>query len=213
MDSEVKRKLREFQPHVWHPFEKDDYRYAWRKQYLIGVIKEFFRDVSRCHQRVWKGYCDYDLFSIFDWFLEIIRPMLLEFKETRNGSPLEENNISHAMFLDDKERDQDIHKDWDAVLDRMISLFGEANEASCSRNNPFEEDYMKAFSDVQDRTRNESEAHTGVGTRVHFPDEYPEYKELAEKYIATEKELRQYRLNCKDEAFQLFSKWFYDLWD
>lgn len=211
-DKKLKEKLRHFHPHVWHPFEKEQYRYAWKKENLLGIVKEFFRDISRCHQRAWKGYCDYDLFSIFDWFTEIIRPMLFEFKETRNGSPVEENNLSHAIFLDDKERDKDVHKKWDAVLDRMIFLFGEANEASSSRSNPYEDDYMKAFSEVQNREK-DTKAHKGAGVRVHFPDEYPEYKELAEKYTAAEKELEQYLLHCKNEAFQLFSKWFYDLWD
>lgn len=208
-DRELKKRLKDFRPKVWHPFDRETYRQEWRGKKMTGVFQQFCRDFRYSRQRVFKGYCDYDLFSIYDWFLEIIRPMLLEFKETRHGSPVQENSLSQAVFLGEKERDQDIHKNWDAVLDRLIFLFGEADEASCSRDNPYTDDYMKAFNAVWERTK-EEEPGKHV---VHFPDEFPEYRELAENYNRAEKELIQYRKSCKDEAFRLFSKWFYDLWD
>lgn len=43
--------------------------------------------------------------------------------------------------------------------------------------------------------------------------ELPEYKELCKRYDEEEKKLEQYREECKNKAFDLFSKWFYDLWD
>lgn len=55
-------------------------------------------------------------------------------------------------------------------------------------------------------------AKTGCHT-AHFASELPEYAETEEKYMAAERELEKYREQCKDEAFELFSKWFYHLWD
>ena len=48
---------------------------------------------------------------------------------------------------------------------------------------------------------------------LHFPSEIPEYKDIEEKYYEEEKALSQYREDCKNEALELFSKWFYSLWD
>ena len=39
------------------------------------------------------------------------------------------------------------------------------------------------------------------------------YKDIAEKYMKEARKIDQYRVECKDEAFQMFSRWFYALWD
>ncbi len=51
------------------------------------------------------------------------------------------------------------------------------------------------------------------GRVLHFSGEIPEYKDIEEKYYAEEEILRQYREGCKNEALELFSKWFDSLWD
>ena len=33
------------------------------------------------------------------------------------------------------------------------------------------------------------------------------------KYLDEERKIEEYREKCKDEAFELFSRWFYNLWD
>lgn len=75
------------------------------------------------------------------------------------------------------------HKEWDKILDEMIFLFREMNEETCSRKNTYIEEYNRA------------------------PNE------CKVKYFEYEKELEEYRMECKDKAFALFSKWFYSLWD
>lgn len=49
--------------------------------------------------------------------------------------------------------------------------------------------------------------------KIYFPGDVEEYKELSEKYMEEERKLGQCRMECKNEALALFSKWFYDLWD
>ena len=49
--------------------------------------------------------------------------------------------------------------------------------------------------------------------QMHFASELPEYADIEAQYLDEETKLRQYREECKDEAFTLFSKWFYHLWD
>lgn len=48
-----------------------------------------------------------------------------------------------------------------------------------------------------------------------YPDlkKYPDYRELYENYHAEEKRLNQYRLDSKQEFFELFGPRFYDLWN
>ena len=53
----------------------------------------------------------------------------------------------------------------------------------------------------------------GGGGTVHFMNELPEYKEISEKYDEEQRHLEEYRKLCKDEAFDMLKKYFYDLWD
>lgn len=157
------------------------------------------------------NYCDYDLFSIDDWFMKIMPEMLRVFKKTRHGSPVAVNYHSHAVFLDEDERNQDVHEEWDKKLDRMIFLLGEMDETSCSQQNPYEDAYFEAVQKLM-----EPPVEHADGSSTHrYPDlkEYPEYRELHENYHAEENRLNQYRLDCKQEFFELFSTHFYDLWD
>ena len=57
--------------------------------------------------------------------------------------------------------------------------------------------------------------HPDGSSACRYPDlkKYPEYRELDENYQAEEKRLNQYRLDCKKEFFELFSTYFFDLWD
>lgn len=193
---------------IWKPFSQPEYRRPWQ---IIRLLKQIGRDIKWSHQRIWRGYCDYDLFSIDDWFMKIMPGMLKVFKETRHGSPVAVNYHSHAVFLDEEERNQDVHGEWDKKLDRMIFLLGEMDEASCSQQNPYEDAYFEAVQKLM-----EPPVEHADGSSTHrYPDlkEYPEHRELDENYHAEEKRLNQYRLDCKQEFFELFSTHFYDLWD
>ena len=53
----------------------------------------------------------------------------------------------------------------------------------------------------------------GVSRRLYTPHDVEEYRDIAEKHMQEEREIDKYRMACKDEAFQLFSQWFYALWD
>ena len=193
---------------VWRPFNQPEYRRPWQ----IGrLFKQISRDLKWSHQRIWKGYCDYDLFSIDGWFMKLMPRMLKEFKETRHGSPVTINNASQAVFLDDEERNQAVHCEWDKILDRMVFLLGEMDECSCSQQNPFVDEYLAAF----DKLLKGPTDHPDGSCAIRYPDlkKYPEYRDLDERYHTEEKRLAQYRLDCKQEFFDLFSAHFYDLWD
>ena len=193
---------------IWKPLSQPEYKRPWQ---ILRLIKQVGRDIKWTHQRIWKGYCDYDIFSIDHWFMKIMPEMLKVFKETRHGSPVAVNCHSHIVFLDEEERNQNVHDEWDKNLDRMIFLLGEMDEVSCSQQNPYADAYFEAVQKLM-----ESPVEHADGSRTYrYPDlkEYPEYRELHENYHAEEKRLNQYRLDCKQEFFELFEKHFYDLWD
>ena len=213
-----------YQTRVWRPFRRDDYHWAWHDKKLWGVIRQFGRDLLRCHQRIWRGYCDYDLFSIDHWFLGIMPSMLQEFKDTQHGCPVAPDCISHKVFLDrDDGKDDEALKSWNAILDRMIFLLKEADEETCRRTNPYEEEYLRVRREFEAKygkwgeklmtDREKDDLKNNRGRRVYFPGDTEEYKPLHDQYIAEERKIDQYRHDCKDEALALFSEWFYELWD
>ena len=116
------------------------------------------------------------------------------------------------------------HEEWDKILDRMIFLWRETDEETCSKKNPYEEEYMKAFEEFTDeygvlgeklQTPEELEANRkrGGGGTVHFMREIPEYTEIAEKHREEDLKLEQYRNECKDEVMNLMREHFFALWD
>ena len=208
---------------VWNPFKKEAYYSAWRDKHLVGVIQEFCRDLRRCHERIWKGYCDYDIFAIDDWFLGIMPVMLEDFKDHLHGCPKMPDSISRRVFLTEEEKFNSDMDAWKNVLDRMIFLLKEADEETCSRKNPYEEEYEKAWEEFMEKygdwgeklmtDQERQDADSGKGHRLYFPDSVEEYKPISDKYFEQCRLISQYRQECKDEALMLFSEWFYALWD
>jgi len=208
---------------VWRPFRGCDYRYEFRKHFLFGVIRVFFRDIRRCHQRIWRGYCDYDTFSIDEWFLGIMPTMLEDFRDHLHGCPVSPESKSNYCVLDDEEKDQQVFKDWVAILNRIIFLLREADEETCTRKNPCQEEFEWAETEFREkygpggekiRTEEDREREAqGLGIRHYSLRNMPEYEDICDKWLSEERKIDDYRRECKDEALDLFSKWFYQLWD
>ena len=221
MSMGTKRKKGYVPRRSWSIFDREAYHWAWVDKTFFGVFDCFRKDMRYCRQRIKKGYCDADLYSIYDWFLETVPAMLEQYKKTRHGSPgiLGENYENEDGIL----VNDTCHREWDTILDRMIFLFREADESSCQKKNPYEDGHMKMLEEFAQKyghfgemleTAEEKEERTKTGAHVvHFPSEIPEYVDVDERYYAEEKKLEEYRNQCKEEAFQLFSEWFFHLWD
>ena len=201
---------------VWRPFRGTEYRYDLRRGRVLSVIRTFLRDIRRCHQRIWKGYYDYDLFEIDSWFLGIMPAMLEEFRNTTHGYPPEIEHSIHASTCgytgtDDisDEADKKGMTLWRNEIGKIIHLLREASEDTCSQRNPFDEEYhTQMIKRWKKRTDEDGFIHTSLA-----PPSNESERELESKYVAEEKRLAEYRNACKDEAFVLLSKWFFALWD
>lgn len=169
-------------------------------------LKRWKRNMKYAYQRIKYGYCDQDVWSIDWWFLNIVPNMLQDLRETTDGFP------SGVEDMDE----------WDSILAEMIFYLREANEDTCQKKNPYEEQYRadrREFNAKYDggeklKTAEEKAEEKKKGLyRMYTPSDLPEYKDTADKYIAEEKKLSEYRDECKNKGLQLFSEWFWNLWD
>lgn len=172
---------------------------------------KFFSQLGRfikfSFQRIIRGWCDADVWNIDDWFLSIMPDMLQQLKETEFGYT--------QMFLDNGDLDPDSEEKWKDILDKMILLFRDSYEPTCSYKNKYEEDWQNTwdkFSEDYGKFGEKLEENDGP-KRIHFPHEVDEHKEITKLFLEEEERIENYRNNCKNEAFELFSKWFWNLWD
>ena len=105
----------------------------------------------------------------------------------------------------------------------MIFLFREMNEDTCSKQNPFMEEWYRRYKEfekqygmlgkklkTEEELREEKESHL---IKCYGPWDMPENEAFYERYDEEESKLDKYREDCKDKAFALFSEWFYALWE
>lgn len=189
---------------------------------IWAKIKHIKRCLKWSKQRIVRGYADSDVWNMYGYLQTLFPDMLQNLKEHRHGSPgfLGENYTNKdGILLNDT-----CHAEWDKILDRMILLWKETDESTCSQKNPYDEEHSGAsheFSEkygflgekLQTKEELEENKKRGGGCTVHFMDELPEYKEIAEKYREEERRLEQYRNACKDEAMDLLKQYFFALWD
>ena len=186
-------------------FIKEHYESFWHP---IKNIKQFCSDVRQSVQRIKWGYSRYDAMDIDVWFLYTIPNMLETFLDINKGWGSYPAFFEYDAYEEHKEEigcsfeeyraassdrvrelrekyDQECREKWRGIIKEMIFLFREADEDMCTKSNPYEKEY----------TRNRDN------------------KEIHEKYWAEENALDEYRDECKDKAFMLFSKYFRNLWE
>ena len=221
----------------------------------IYGIWQFIKDIpfliKCCHQRIHKGYCVKDTWDVDHWFISVLKPMLEDLRKNHRGVPFtieyeyweehkEELGLSQEDFMynwpsDDKSEEHKVRSEaldkcdqiWGDILGRMVFLLNEMDEDTCSRQNPyadewwffherFKEKYPKGGDELKTKEELAEERITG-SKRLVWPSEDPEfgeeYEKISEKRYDYERELEEYRENCKDEFMDLFKKYFRNLWD
>ena len=173
---------------------------------IFYKIKEFPQNIKHIYQRAKKGYSYRDLWSIDHWFMEIMPEMLTEFKKNLHGCPAQFTTVDGTQY-------QDVEKgikDWEDILDRMIFCFKEMNDDTCSIKNKYEDEFLKqryegkSFDDWFVKNE-DGKTYTLIEGNVD--------PELQENYHMKMLEIQEYRKKMKNEGFELFSKYFWNLWD
>ena len=86
-------------------------------------------------------------------------------------------------------------EEWDKILDDMIFYFREADERTCSRQEK----------DFDWKSQNEIE--------IMSKDEQIQYAINKSNWYEDSNKINKYRDEMKDKGFELFSKYFWSLWD
>ena len=151
-------------------------------------IREMKSNLCKRWQRFKHGYSQSDIYNMCDWFLEIIPNMLIELRDNRHGSPakLGWGEDGHEKY------DGACHDEWTMILNQMILLFKDADPETCTYHNKYEEEYYNVLT---------------------LPKEDAYREKVWKSYYDEEIKIDAYREQCKNEAFELFSKYFFDLWD
>lgn len=124
------------------------------------------------------------------------------------------------MMLEDLKGSRD--EEWDKELDRMIFLWREMEEETCTRKNPYEKEFEEAekmFYAVRGpmELKGETVLEKIQYAKAHIAEsptilDSEEYQDVVVKYLDEEQNLRDYRSRCKDEAIDLLKKHFFSLW-
>lgn len=215
---------------------KDRYEYPY-PEYVCDITRKLARNLrirtkycrtqemlalKKSQQRAKRGFSDIDVWSIDAWFLEVMPQMLKAFKEHQDGFPSKFLNSTNPTDEEEKAASEK----WDGILDRMIFLLNEMDEDKCSMKNPYEKEkhridaqFYRKYGFFGDKAKGSSEyeeEESSGGRRMYFPsdfpDLYPTYDELYEKWSDSEITIRDHRDKCKKEFFELFSEYFWNLW-
>lgn len=170
-------------------------------------------------QRYQRGYSDLDYRSIFSWFLDLMPKMLQQMRDNLEGYPVDIDTVN-------LEKNTDEFEEWKNTLDRMIFLLKEMNEDTCSYKNSHEKEYYDLLDDFRKKygdfgeelkTKEEREREKEKGeyrqyNPQDFPELYPNANDLSYKFTIEELKKGVYMDRCREEFFNLFSKYFYSLW-
>lgn len=193
-----------------------------RRQIMLCREEEKYQ-LQMERQRAKRGYADVDEWNMDIWFVEVVSKMLKGYRKHHNGYPSKFLLAPHPT----EEEDEKSSAKWNEILDRMIFLLNEMGADECTMTNPFERPYNRIISrfdkeiglfgekakDRQGLTEKDESGGRKMYTPSDFPDLYPTYKEVFEKWSACNTEIVKYRDDCKNEFFRLFSEYFWDLWD
>lgn len=201
----------------------DDFRNAGigKKLKLLAMLIHFIRCIKWSRQRIVYGFAECDVWDMDVFLQRLIPEMLQTLRETHHGAPAYLGEIytnEDGIIVNDS-----CHEEWDGILDKMIFLWRESYEETCSRKNPYDEEYYAAsekfyskcgfFGDKESTDEEGGKDDDSCGRKVHFMDELPEYKEISAKHKQESEKLDKYRSACKDEAIDMLKEHFSSLWD
>ena len=140
MELIISRDYRNSPLNIWN--KKEFYMDVhFEKNILIGTVKHLKNRIKWSIQRIVRGYADCDRWSIDSYLQMLIPDMLQNLRDNRQGSPccLADNYVNNeGRVVNDT-----CHAEWDKILDKMIFLWRESREETCSRNSPDEEEYRQ----------------------------------------------------------------------
>ena len=199
------------------------------KKTLKKEIKRQKKQIKKWHkQRKERGFSDCDAWNMYQWFIDVAKPMLQKLRDTHVGVPasLCEHASGNGKTSPGNSTPSDGVEKWNEILDKMIFLLNEMDEENCSKKNKYQEELDRVtdeftrkyglFGSKLDINEEKPKGKKEKSYRVYFPEDEPgreEIKVLRKKWMKEEMKIAKYRDECKNKFFVLFSQYFWDLWD
>ena len=182
----------------------------------------FIRTCKPMLKQLVKNHMGFPGFLEYEWFQA--HPELNMTFEEWVCWPSDENDPGYQ--LRSKASDECDHR-WVDILNKLIYLLDEMNEDTCSMKNPYEKEWwsyhikfdkkypnhgneLKTEEELVEEKRTNTILHVGP---ERDPDFGKTYRVVVEKYLNYDKQIADYRDKCKNEFFELFSKYFWYLGD
>lgn len=181
----------------------------------------YLQQIGRCckysYQRITKGYCDKDSWNVNYYLEELIPAILKELSDNHHGSPiLLDNDIPCDNSGNTPTNLDDV---WTGALEKMIFLWNESKDETCTQVNPYNEEYERCREEFNqkyglygEKLRTEKEIEEG-SCSMHFMDELPEYQSIYNRWSEANFALKHYKESCRNEAIDLLKKYWTCLWD
>lgn len=162
---------------------------------------KWYRNLCKFYQRGKKGYCDEDLWDLYDWFTGIFPKMLEEFINNSQGYPADgcpPKDVDGEIWYKEQQRK------WHYEVKKLIWFLKEANDFTCSQKNEIEFDVNFDFvkTDFNDFWSE---------LKITYPTEEDEQK--SKKHFERSKEIAVYKKECFNKALKQFEKISRNLWD
>ena len=186
-------------------------------------IRRYFRQRKWARQRAVRGYADCDILDISGWFLRILPSMLDQIAEEAHGYPVYFGNSFMAgnttvPSSNGEEETETNFKAWKALLHLIAQKFRDADEDTCSLKNPYDDEWSQAYDRFTEeygifgeKLEKEALQRKDPSIQMHFPNEFPQWKDIMDKHREKEVEIVRFRQKSLDEAMELFHKWFWKL--
>lgn len=206
----------------------------FRISYLKFKFNDWKYEYKAKKQRKKKGFADCDCWGMNSWLSETFSKMILTLRNMKHGAPelpfeeietfpIEwiEPEIEKLKLIREKEKHEyfdlySIFDRWYLVLTRIAYCLEQADEWLIEIKNEYEEEYMnQVWGEEKDLTKHfvpTEYDNKGKPKLYQLVTNEPD-EDLKEKYYNREKEIMDYRISMKDEAFDLIKKYFYNLWD
>lgn len=155
------------------------------------------------------NYCEKNALSISTWFIKTMSYMLEEMIENLKGYPDEYNEVPvhenrKASAINGNELPA--QEEWKRTLERMLFLLNEMDPDKCSYKNPVQEELDEVKDNLEE---------AGYGCLVEHIEQSddPQLQLLYQEHRYQELQVWHYRDRCREEFFNLYSKWFWHLWN
>ena len=115
--------------------------FDWRGKYWYKNIKEIPLYFKLMHHLIKHGYDEYATWETFDWFIDTMKDILTTYRYGHIGYPV--------VSYDDKKKQEAANIDYDADLEKMISLLEDMDEDSHKyAAEEYEKDFKRKYDEM-----------------------------------------------------------------